>query len=162
MAHIEQRPDDTLAAALHEPVELVGKGESILYPGFRPGELRQPLATVHAPEAAPPRAAERQVREDVVDQVIVDQHAAHIQLARDAARPPAIARPDTGVQTIDRLVGEVHSLLIVRDRHDRQHGTERLFSHQLHLVAHTDDDGGSVEVAGPVDLPATQEDPGAA
>src|SRR5262249_33972411 len=96
-------------------------------------ELAQAFgAAVALAEAALLDAAEGEIAAAGRDQALVDAGGP----GRDALREREAARdvggPDAGVEAIGRLVREPHGLVGRGDPHDREHGPERLFGHDLH------------------------------
>src|SRR5262245_14404919 len=59
---------------------------------------------------------------------------ASLDLSGDLFAPGLVAREDAGVQPVSRIVRQAQRLLFVPHAHNRQHGAESLFGHDLHRV----------------------------
>ena len=66
--------------------------------------------------------------------VAVDPHAARLNPAGDAVEFVRIARPETGTQPVERVVGNGHGFVGVFESRHRQHRSEDLFLENAHLV----------------------------
>src|SRR5690606_11453628 len=104
-------------------------------------DLRVQLERVEPELAALARllvAAERGRR--IERMVGVDPDGPGLQLARDAVRTLHVARPDPGGEPVDRPVGERDGLLLVPERHRRQHGAEDLLLRDRRAGIHAVED----------------------
>ena len=103
---------------------------------------------MNAAETAVARSAEWKLGHGVVDQVVVDEHGAHIEALGDRPRLRMVAAPDAGVEPIFGVVGQPHRFIFVAHAHDGEYGAEGLRTHQLHAVIDIGDHRGLEEVAG--------------
>src|SRR5690606_7581085 len=65
---------------------------------------------------------------------------AGLKLVPDGGRSMQIFSPDGGGEAILTVVHQQHSLFVIFDRHDSDHGTESLLGHNLHAVVDPDQD----------------------
>ena len=104
---------------------------------LRVGEQR--LDALAAAVAGALHATEREL-DTAADPVGVDEHLARLDRGGDAVRAGEVARPDAGDEPVLGRVGEVDGLVLARERHRREHGTEHLLLEELHLRAHVGDE----------------------
>lgn len=77
----------------------------------------------------------------------VDPHGAGPELAGNVVSLADVLGPDTGGETVDRVVGTLDDLIDLGVLHDRHHGAEDLLAGDGHVIGHVGEDGGGHEVA---------------
>src|SRR5215471_7864137 len=116
------------------------------------------VAAVDLPQPAILATAERRLGDAVDHRRVVVHHRSRLELLANPHGLLGVLGEDAAAQAIPRVVGESHSLVLVRDPHDGDHRAEGLFAHQVHVVGQVDNDGGPVEQAlGGVGLAADQD-----
>ncbi|MPM88158.1 hypothetical protein SDC9_135259 [bioreactor metagenome] len=105
-----------------------------------------------APEAAALVAAKR--RGEAGGAVVVDPYRSGLKVVAHVERAMQVARPHSGSQTEQRVIGDAKRVAFVVERHHCQHRAEHLFARDAHVVAHAGEDGGRNELPLPVFGPA--------
>ena len=77
----------------------------------------------------------------------VDPHAAEVEAARHAHRPPVVLGEDGTGETVRRAVGPAHRFVLVGEPLHGDDRAEDLVLHHLVVLAETRHDGGVEEVA---------------
>src|SRR6185369_16951192 len=77
-------------------------------------------------------SAERGVRR--IGVIAIGPDPARLDGAAEAVEPARIAAPDTGAETVERVVGDRERLVIILEGRDRNHRSENLLLEDAHLV----------------------------
>src|SRR3954469_18822429 len=92
--------------------------------------------------------AERGMRR--IGMVAIGPDAACLDGAAETIEPARIAAPDTGAETVERVVGDRERLVVILEGGDRDDRSENLLLEDAHLVVALEHRGLDVETTGKV------------
>src|SRR5262249_5533180 len=97
-------------------------------------EAANAFGAVALADAALFQPARRRVGDREPGDHVIYAGDARLDLGGDLFAPGLVAREDAGVQPVSRIVRKAQGFLFVPHAHNRQHGAESLFGHDLHRV----------------------------
>src|SRR5438270_5006728 len=145
--HIQESfhlPREALAIAM--PPEFLHSRHAVDIEIFHPNHLIQSEAPVRSSQAARFHSTMRSLADSEARNYVVHHDGSRMNVARQPLATFRVARPHTGRQSVLRIICQPHSFIVVRERHQRQHRTESLLPHDAHILCHSSQHRGRVEV----------------